>query len=95
MLQDTAREVKFERCLNEFETIDQNEKIYSLWLSVIEQAIIDLSTPPKNKKSRIIYKKAYIWFFGGDGEFEEVCALVNLDHRKILNSLEILKKVRL
>lgn len=91
-MKDTIQKREFERCLIDFEISNQNERTYNLWMSVIEQAIIDLSTPPKNKRSRINYKKAYMWFFGNDGDFEEVCALINLDHKKILKSLEILKK---
>lgn len=92
MIVDSIIEREIERCSIESLEAEQNERTYNLWMSVIEQAINDLSTPPRNKRTRINYKKAYIWFFGSDGDFEEVCSLINLDHRRILKSLEILKK---
>lgn len=91
MFFDAIREREDGRCFIEIGEAEQNERTYNLWMSVIEQAIHDLSTPPRNKRTRINYKKAYMWFFGSDGDFEEVCALINLDHKRILKSLEILK----
>ena len=64
------------------------ERMRKMWLTMIEQSILDIIHPPKHKRAKTNYKRSYAWIFGGEPDFEEICHLVDICPNNIRKSIE-------
>jgi len=60
-------------------TSDEIQKYYSLWKSVISQAIADTSNKGKKTESSVIKRRAMTWLSGLNQDFVYTCTLANYD----------------
>ncbi|AZU37334.1 hypothetical protein BBB02_01835 [Wolbachia endosymbiont of Bemisia tabaci] len=76
-------------------TLDDIQRYYILWQSVISQAMIDAASNCKKTESLVEKRKAISWLSDFSQDFVETCILADCDPLYVKNKIQpILKKIK-